>query len=799
MLLEAPESVNEAGEMVLASWVVSGVEPVLRNGVVHLLDSEKRSKATFRAPRAMDQAGDVEIQTKVDGQVIAVVSRTLIRDGPLLVDPIWMTTAPMYTPREFQTASLLPFGMVLVVGGLGGPTSAPLASAELFNPETGTWIPVADLHTARAQHTATLLLDGRVLVVGGVGGTGGLPRVDLASAEIFDPLSGAWTSVAPMHAARRSHSATLLANGRVLVCGGLGNDGRSCELFDPLTSTWTFATAMTTVRWSAAAERLVDGRVLMAGGAIGSGSLQATAELYSPLLNQWSPAAPMATARAGATSALLENGKVLVVGGDDNGLPGPPEIYDPGTNTWSPTGPMPLHSVQLAQLHDGRVLAAGGLPMRETALYDPVSNAWNVGPRTNNPMYAGTATTLLRGDVLLTGGQFNEVFDPTLGVLCADPSSCLSGHCVGHVCCDAACSGGCGACNTPGALGVCSPVPRGSVGVPSCAPYACNGENLTCPASCLSVRDCPIGQYCVAGGCVPQLSLATNCSNDDQCLTGHCSDGVCCSTACSGSCDVCNRPGGVGTCLPADAGARGAPACQENFCNGIDVRCVLGCSVDAECVLGHCVDGFCCNQACDDGCTICNYSFTPGVCSLVRDGDPGRGRCGAYVCYYQQKDCPTSCIGDHMCAVGHVCDGGTCVPCVGCLPDAGVVDAGVVDAGVVDAGVVDAGVVDAGVVDAGVVDAGVVDAGVVDAGVVDAGVVDAGVVDAGAADAGGEDPGMLDGGSTDAGVAPTGPHQECGCGAGALPSASGFLALAWMMRRRSRLKGSWGRGRRGTV
>src|SRR5439155_5187491 len=82
------------------------------------------------------------------------------------------------TAREFHTATLLPNGKVLVAGGAG--TSGDLASAELYDPATGTWTATGSLITARDNHTATLLPNGKVLVAAGF--NGGV----LASAELYD-------------------------------------------------------------------------------------------------------------------------------------------------------------------------------------------------------------------------------------------------------------------------------------------------------------------------------------------------------------------------------------------------------------------------------------------------------------------------------------------------------------------------------------------------------------------------------------------------------------------------------------
>ena len=77
------------------------------------------------------------------------------------------------------------------------------------------------MHSAREQHTATLLPGGLVLVTGGLneGGYRNGGRT-YASAELYDPSTGTWSSTASMDSARYGHTATLLKNGWVLVAGG---------------------------------------------------------------------------------------------------------------------------------------------------------------------------------------------------------------------------------------------------------------------------------------------------------------------------------------------------------------------------------------------------------------------------------------------------------------------------------------------------------------------------------------------------------------------------------------------------
>lgn len=117
--------------------------------------------------------------------------------------------------RGDHTATLLPNGKVLVVGGWTGTSC--LASTEIYNPETDTWSSAGNLAAARSSHTATLLPNGKVLVIGGFG-----PGY-LASTELYDPATGKWSSAGNLAIGRDAHTATLLQNGKVLVVGGYGS------------------------------------------------------------------------------------------------------------------------------------------------------------------------------------------------------------------------------------------------------------------------------------------------------------------------------------------------------------------------------------------------------------------------------------------------------------------------------------------------------------------------------------------------------------------------------------------------
>ncbi|XYH96299.1 Kelch repeat-containing protein [Sorangium sp. So ce1128] len=277
--------------------------------------------------------------------------------------------------------------------------------------------------TRRVVHTATSLADGRVLIAGGDQYDADHRRILVASAAIYDPVLDAWLPAAPMSEPRGAHEATLLADGRVLVTGGggpLGTALDTAELYDPTTDTWTPAAPMTSARAVHTATVLADGRVLVAGGAAA-----ATAEIYDPATGGWSPTPAMAIARTDHRATRLLDGRVLVTGGrtaainDSSSV----EIYDPTTGAWTP-GPSMLraqwgHTATL--LEDGDVLVVGwGV---STEVYDPDANAWTLAGSLSVPRDRPTATRLCDGRVVVSGDGSNENLEAGQPVEVYDPST----------------------------------------------------------------------------------------------------------------------------------------------------------------------------------------------------------------------------------------------------------------------------------------------------------------------------------------------------------------------------------------
>jgi N-acetylneuraminic acid mutarotase len=204
-------------------------------------------------------------------------------------------------------------GGVLVTGG----QIPAVASAERYDPASTQWTLVASMTTARRGHTATRLADGRVLITGGLTCCGPTGEAFANTAEIYDPRSNLFRPTGSLLNARAFHAATLLADGRVLVTGGFTDAGesttKSAEIYDPASGQFAASGPMQSGRFAHASILLTDGRVLVLGGPNSS----ALAELFDPRTGAWSPGPTPAPARA-ATATLLSNGKVLVFGGEDS-------------------------------------------------------------------------------------------------------------------------------------------------------------------------------------------------------------------------------------------------------------------------------------------------------------------------------------------------------------------------------------------------------------------------------------------------------------------------------------------------
>ncbi len=281
------------------------------------------------------------------------------------------------TARQEHTATMLHDGRVLIAGGLG-PDNVRLNSAEIYDPVTGTFSATGALFTGRSQHTATLLDSGAVLIAGGLSSSGAIT----ASAELYSPDAGVFGSTNSLTTARYSHTATALPNGLVLIAGGFGSGLTSIannELyFPPVPETEFFGGfgsggTMVTARHAHQAVLLANGKVLLVGGVAkpttDAGTTTAFAELYDPAENSSAPAGTMNSPRQQFVATLLRDGRVLIAGGQNVALPAAEdeltsaETYNPeGGGSFTVTTDLSSARARPAAtlLANGTVLVTGG-------------------------------------------------------------------------------------------------------------------------------------------------------------------------------------------------------------------------------------------------------------------------------------------------------------------------------------------------------------------------------------------------------------------------------------------------------
>jgi len=297
--------------------------------------------------------------------------------------------------------------------------------AELYDPATGIFsFAGTPIINQGINATATLLNDGRVLIAGGDN--------QPTAAEIYDPVSGQFSALPAMLEPHADfHTATLLNDGRVLIVGGDNSTGSTlaqlnnsgAELFDPTSATFAATGAMSQNRSGHTATLLADGRVLVAGGyAFLNAQRQITAftsaEIFDPSQGTFSPTGSMYVPRSGNYAVALPSRMVLVGGGDSSYLPTSAELFDPTSGTFALTG-TPVNGVrdnaQATLLSNGQVIVSGGyvfacggceeVAASSSELYNPASATFtSAGNMTVGRVY-DTSTLLPDGRVLVTGGQ----------------------------------------------------------------------------------------------------------------------------------------------------------------------------------------------------------------------------------------------------------------------------------------------------------------------------------------------------------------------------------------------------------
>jgi hypothetical protein len=469
---------------------------------------------------------------------------------PALLDPAWVSTqATMVHRRTRHTATALArvtaldptasASPVLIAGGFD-ETGAAVPVAELYQPQNRIFTVTGRMATARGAHTATALTAvvpapgasaPPVLLAGGRTATPG--GTAISGLEIYDFDTGRF--VADAHSlplGRYDHTATLFADGAVLLAGGMAG-GLDPRLDQPTNTAFVYtftapgaggstlestANTLQFSRFSHAAVRLRTGDVLLTGGFVQAGNALTSGELYSASARSFVPitasslafSTQMTALRGFHTATLLDTGEVLITGGTnqvqtrDRIYQNTVDIYRDGVTDPAARG-FERETIGIAMsrartnhtatlLPTGQVLIAGGYneagAIGIAELYTPTSRQFSVldvpapmAPRLDHvavlvnaggDVTAGRAV-LLAGGTAAAGGLALDTAQLLLkpnGDACTLGAECATGHCTENVCCNEACTQECYSCTAvgkgTGADGTCGFSRAGTQLSPSC-------------------------------------------------------------------------------------------------------------------------------------------------------------------------------------------------------------------------------------------------------------------------------------------------------------------------------------------
>lgn len=670
-------------------------------------------------------------------------------------------TGDLKDARGASAAARLPDGRVLLMGGAasstagngapGGVLGGILGSIERYDPATGAFTKLgASLNPARAGLSATTLGDGKVLMAGGQDSL----AQPLKKTALFDPSTSSLASGPDMFAAHVGHAAAAIDGAHVLVTGGVaslnGNATTAVDLFtqdiqSPMGGTFSVADALNVPRAFHSATPIGNGRILLSGGIANpndpQASLHGTADMFTPTAEGAGPgvvttlASKMSIGRAYHSAVRLPQGVVVLSGGFGAQLvAGAPHAVSSATDLFDPATSL---------FTKGPAMSAPRMLHTLTPV-NPVKTAVNgVTPAAESALAAGGASVPGGGTAALSSAEL--LFRP-LGEKCAAGPECATGYCSDGVCCDAACDGECDSCVDankqlanddgycgPTLLGVSDNSPELTSGVnlgttcvnsevayhtcdglgnrktywaEPCNGNTCDPKGVKCQEGCDNdLRKCIKSYYCdipanaAEGDCKPQSAHGQACTADEQCLSEHCVDGVCCDGPCDGVCVACNLPDLPGKCMPVGAPDNPMPPfgmrkCQKDS-DPVDLECggkCVGLAAAEDCSYpgdeASCGDKLTCaceGGDCETGAATqtrfaCDSAGACGPTTKTADGSPFASDCAGYVCVAAVGEgisqCGSTCVHDAKsgedtgCLQNHYCDGAACLP----RPETGVCD-----------------------------------------------------------------------------------------------------------------------------
>jgi len=615
-----------------------------------------------------------------------------------------VATGPMSTTRAELQLVQTGFGTgaeaVYFFGGRQFKgSSTTWATAEKYVVSTGLFQAIANLPATRYGSANIALGDGKILLAGGAGASG-----QYDTAVLYDPVGNTYESLASIMPQKQWYPQPfLLSSGKVLIVGGWSSPyvptQKTC-IYDPTSKTFSPGPSMAYERSDFGFGKLSGNRWAVFGGRgrlVGTGTVDSlsTVEIYDEAGNSWSAGPSMSVIRERAITVPLGSERFLVAGGVSGSVYATTaELFvpDPVTCTSSGAGcPNCVDGYCCDRPCTGQCEAcdlAGSLGFCDVVVGAPVHGA---RPACTPTILCGTggaclATCSADGACgtgkYCSGGACYAKKAP--GVACAGTNECTSGFCVDGVCCDTPCTGQCQACDVPTKLGTCSNVTGPTHGARAACTggFGCDGSGV-CATGCTTSAVCAPAYRCDTGTgkCVLKLSNGTACSVPTDCASNQCVDGVCCASACLGSCQACDVAGSPGVCTNVPSGKpHGARSCGSyaacsagvcvttcgdstecapgSFCVG--GACVTqknngeGCGTNLECKSGQCAAGVCCDRACPGECESCALAGAVGTCKFR----PGTDACGIAGCVGSTLVTRGTCSGSSA-----ACTPGTATPC----------------------------------------------------------------------------------------------------------------------------------------
>jgi len=410
-------------------------------------------------------AADMCSVTKLsDGRILFTGGTSAQAMNAEIFDPATETfhlTGPMVARRTWHSATLLPDGRVVIIGGGTNTLSSGYTNlVEVFDPITETFSALGTNAITRRNHSATLLPDGRILVAGGWLPTANGSLLATSSVEIFDPTTGTSEYIGEMASRRAEHRVAALPNGQLIINGGRQETGvpyKTAEIFDPLLFmrpddlyafyqefanltlenqqlTQLYNNATNIIWGLSVTNSNLQGQLAYANQTVGE--LQSQLNEIQP--NPFRLLPDTLIPRLRPYTYPLPDGRVVIQGGTI--VPTPAgrviSIYDPKTeHSYTAGTNIDVRIGQMGNLlPDGRILFSGGsirifspgidVITNSTEIYDPGTSNVVYGPNMINPRMDGFSATLADGRVLVMAGKTatsvflaqSEIYEPSNNV-----------------------------------------------------------------------------------------------------------------------------------------------------------------------------------------------------------------------------------------------------------------------------------------------------------------------------------------------------------------------------------------------